>query len=92
MTAAIDDYATFLPGLTAPPKNMALVAYDDSNDLTHVARELLVFSAGDVKVTTLGGQSLVIPSVPAGFVLVGFFTRVWLTGTTVTVGKIVAAW
>lgn len=68
-------------GLDQPAKHAALVTPSDSTDLTVTARALLVGTSGDIKVTTAGGDTLVIPSVPAG-VLPLRVSRVWSTSTT----------
>lgn len=80
--AATDNFSAYNSGLDSPPGNGALVSPNDSVDLTNVSRACIVATAGDVKVTTLGGQTLVIPSVTAGQFLPFRFTRIWSTGTT----------
>lgn len=40
----------------------ANVIPDDANDLVHVTRGISLTGAGILKVTTLGGETLVIPS------------------------------
>lgn len=69
--------------------NAALVSPDDSNDLTKVTRGLLVGTAGAIKLTMIGGQTIVIPNVPAGF-YPWRITRIWNSSTTAT--QMVAFW
>ena len=75
-----------------PAENAALVTPDDANDLAVVTRGLLVGTSGALKVTTNGGQTLVIPAscVVAGTLLPLRVKRVWATGTTAS--NIVAIW
>lgn len=90
MTAAVDLYAHYKMPLGAPYGHAALVTGSDTVDLTNVCSELFISgTAGNVKVTTLGGETLVIP-VPTQFRLQLRCTRVWATGTTAT--NIVAFW
>ena len=65
-----------------PPENWALVTPDDANDLAYVASCIRCGTAGNVKVTTKGGQTLVIPNMQAGETIVGRFKRIWSTSTT----------
>mgnify|MGYP003525968216 FL=1 len=46
-------------------------------------RALYVGAAGAVKVTTIDGDTVTFPGVPAGFVLPVSTKLVWTTGTTV---------
>ena len=69
--------------------NAAAVTPSDSKDLTATTRALLVGTAGDVKVTTLGGQTVVIAAAPAGLLPIQA-TRVWAGGTTAT--NLTALW
>ena len=66
------------------PRHMAIVTPDNSNDLATVSRCFSMVTAGDLKVTTAGGETLVIPSgqFAAGMWHSGQFTRIFATGTT----------
>lgn len=79
-----DDFANFGEGLNAPALNGAVITPSDSVDLTHATRAIRVSSAGDVKVTTVGGDTFVITAMTAGETLPIRVSRVWVTGTTVT--------
>jgi hypothetical protein len=92
MAAAVDTYKGFWRGMTAPAQRVAVVTPDDANDLPAVTRFVSLAVAGAVKVTTRGGDTVVIPS---GALMAGVqhrleVTRVWATGTTAT--GIVAYW
>jgi hypothetical protein len=67
-----------------PLENGANVTPSDSADLTNVSRACVVGGAGNVRVTTLGGQTLTITGVVAGQLLPMRFSRVLSTGTTAT--------
>lgn len=78
-----DDYAGLTGGLESPPKNVALITPHDSNDLTKATRGISFGTAGDLKVITLGGQTVTIPadSLAAGIIHPLRVTRVYSTGT-----------
>lgn len=88
--AATDSFLASVASLLSPAENLDAVTKDDANDLAYVTRGLYVGTSGDVKVTTKGGQTLIIPSLAAGVFHPLRVTRVWSTSTTAT--GIVAAW
>ena len=67
------------PGLSSPARNIALVAVDDANDLPNVAKAIEVQTAGNIKLTTLGGSTI------TKYFSVGYHPiavkRIWSTGT-----------
>lgn len=69
---------------TTPATDAALVTASDSVDLA-VAGYPFVTVAGNLKVTTHDGTTLVLPSVPVGLLPL-CVSRVWATSTTATVG------
>lgn len=79
-----DDFASYGEGLDAPALNAAVVTPNDSTDLTHATRAIRVAGAGDLKVTTVGGDTVVISALAAGELLPIRVARVWATGTTIT--------
>lgn len=83
MTAAHDDYSHAAHDLSGPAEHAAVVTPSDTVDLVDVSRALIVGTTGDLKVTMNGGETVVLPSVPAG-VLPLRVKRVWNTGTTAT--------
>ena len=92
MAAAVDDFATFSASLGDPFVHAALVTPSDGVDLTDVTRGVSIGGAGAIKVTTLGGETLVIPSAALGAGVIHRLrvTRIWNTSTTAT--SIVAYW
>ena len=89
---AIDAFSQFQNGPMDPGEHLAIVTYDDSNDLAHVTRMLVWAAAGAVKVTTVGGETVTIPSMGAGTMLPLRVTRIWSTGTGVAAGNLLAVW
>jgi hypothetical protein len=87
---AIDLHANMTEGLTAPYDNAAAVTPSDSTDLTYVTRALWCATAGDVKVTLLGGDTVTINH-GVHTLLAIRVTRVWSTGTVAS-PQIVALW
>lgn len=89
--AATDDFATYRTGLDSPARHAAIVSPSDSADLTHVTRGLFIGATGGaLKVTTVGGETLVFPDLPANSIIPLQVTRVWLTSQVAT--PIVALW
>ncbi len=91
--AAVDLYGSFnsVP-LDAPAVHVALVSPSDSADLSYVTRGVSMAAAGDLKVTMVGGETVVIPSgaLAAGVIHPLRVTRIFSTLTTAT--GIVAYW
>lgn len=55
----------------------------DSAELSHIVRQIYVGAAGDVKVVSAGGQTVIHVAVPAGSYISGLRIRkVFSTGTT----------
>lgn len=84
--AAIDDFVNFQAGANSDISHLAVVTPDDANDIAHVSRTVAIGAAGTLKVTTLGGETVTIPS---GMLSANVFhrlrvARVWATGTTAT--------
>ncbi len=84
--AATDTFNTYQSGLDSPAVHAVLITTSDSTDQTNAYRAIYngSTSASDVKVTTVGGETLVISSVPSGAILPVRVTRVWSTSTTDT--------
>ncbi len=72
--------------------NVALVTPSDSADLTTPTRGVSFATAGALKVTTVGGQEVTIPSgaLAAGIIHPLQVKRIWSTGTGAA--NIVAYW
>lgn len=73
-----------------PITRAAAVTPSDSTDLTNACRGFVVGTAGNVKVTTLGGDTVTIYSLVAGVIHGIQCTRIWSTGTTAA--NITAVW
>ncbi len=93
MAFAVNPYThvTRPVGVTSPPTAARAVTPDDSNDLAIVCRGLYIGVTGDVEATLVddsvgGGANSESPQVyrglPAGYILVGFFSRVLAASTT----------
>lgn len=85
-----DKFERLLSGLDSPALNAAEVTPSDAADLATDARSLYVGGAGDVKVTTTGGDTVTLKAVPVGTVVPVRTRKVFATGTTATL--IVALW
>jgi hypothetical protein len=92
VSVAVDDFVTFETGLQSPMVHAAIVTPSDSVDLSDVTRGITLSVAADVKVTTAGGETVVIPSgsLAAGVIHPLRVSRVWATGTGST--TVVAYW
>jgi len=89
---ATDDFSSYSNGPSDPGEHLAIPTFSDSTDLANVSRLLLWVAAGAVRVTTVGGETVTIPSLAAGTQLALRVTRVWSTGTTVTAGNLLVVW
>ncbi len=87
--AAVDNFASNAEGTDSPASHAAVVTPSNTTDLSYVTRALIIGTSGDVKVTTKGGETVILPSVPAG-ILPLRVARVFATGTTAT--NISALW
>lgn len=86
-----DPFSTLAVGLSDVASHAALVTPNDSADLAVTPRALLVGTAGTLKVTTAGGETLILPQSVVENVVIGLrVTRVHATDTTAT--DIVALW
>jgi hypothetical protein len=78
-----DEWARISTGVTGPPRNAAEITPNDSADLDYVTRCIYVGTSGDVTVDLVGiGTNITYANLPSGFYLIGFFSRVYSTGTT----------
>ena len=66
----------------SPNDSIDLANPTEGSGLTLGARALWVGEAGDVKVTTAGGNTVTLAGVAAGTILPVRVTRVWSSGTT----------
>ena len=82
MTAK-DPFRTQTRSRAGGPANLLAVTPDDVNDLPYVTQWLYLANAGQLQVTTSGGQTLTTPEMAAGWHPIEL-TRIFATGTTVT--------
>jgi hypothetical protein len=82
-------HPAYQPSYSDPAINAAAVTPSDTVDLSAVTRAIYVGTAGDLKVTMLGGQTVTFTAAPAGWHPI-CATRVFATDTTAE--GIVAAW
>lgn len=90
MPTAINDYGSYEVLPEGPARHAAAVTPHDTNELTNVTRAIYVGGSGNVKVTTIGGETATFTAVPAGAVLPIAAKIIWSTGTTAT--SMLALW
>ena len=79
-----DKFSNYHSGLESPAERAFAITGNDSTDLTVFPRAIYVGGAGNVKVTTLGGDTVTFSGVLAGTVLPVRVKRVFSTDTTAT--------
>ena len=70
------------PNLTSPAQHIEAITPADGTDLTFATRGIYVGTGGDLRVLTLGGDTVTFPDVPAGVILPIRCKRVLATSTT----------
>ncbi|WP_456388099.1 spike base protein, RCAP_Rcc01079 family [Profundibacter sp.] len=78
----VDDFSSYMNGLTAPATDAAALIPSDTVALVSVTRAVFVGSAGDLRVTMLSGDVVVLSNVAAGMVYPLRVSHVMATGTT----------
>ena len=82
-TNAIGGNAGHVPGWGAPASHaFSIGAGDDTNELTYVVRGIWVGTAGDIKLTTIGGETITFVGAVAGSVVPVVAVKVFATGGT----------
>lgn len=73
-------------GPTAPPNHVFLITPSDTDQLVNVTSAISFAVAGDIKVVTIGGETVVIPSgaLVAGIMHPMKINQVFFTGTAAT--------
>ncbi|MET3578214.1 hypothetical protein ABID19_001231 [Mesorhizobium robiniae] len=84
-----DPFEKYAPSPVGPATHAVEVTPSDDADLATIPRALWIGVGGDVRVTTIGGETVTFKSVQDGAFPVRV-TRVYATGTTAT--DIVAVW
>ncbi|MCQ8184058.1 spike base protein, RCAP_Rcc01079 family [Parvularcula maris] len=77
------DLSTLQPGLESPPSRGFAVTPGTASLMTPI-RGLMVASAGDVAVTTVGGDQVTLPALQPGVQYAILATHVLSTGTSAT--------
>jgi hypothetical protein len=80
---ATEDYPHLQTELDSPAQGVFLITPSDTDELAHVTRGISFATAGDLKVVTLAGETVVIPSgaLAAGVQHAIRITRVLATGS-----------
>ena len=79
-----DKFSNYHSGLESPAERAFAITGNDSTDLTVFPRAIYVGGAGNVKVITLGGDTVTFSGVLSGTVLPVRVKRVFSTDTTAT--------
>ena len=79
-----DKFSNYHSGLESPAERAFAITGNDSTDLTVFPRAIYVGGAGNVKVTTIGGDTVTFSGALAGTIIPVRVTRVFSTGTTAT--------
>lgn len=79
-----DDFVTYQPGLSSPYARAEAITPNDSTDLTNSTRALWIGGAGNVKVDTVGGDTVTLVGALVGTIIPIRAKRVYATGTTAT--------
>jgi hypothetical protein len=74
----------------SPLSNAAAVTLHDTNELANYSRALWVGGAGNLKVTTAGGDTVTLSGIPAGTLIPIRAKVCFSTGSTATL--VVALW
>jgi len=78
----IDDFSDFMNGLTSPATGAVMLTPSDTVALNSVSRAVYVGSAGDLRVTMLSGDVVLLSNVAPGMIYPLRVTHVMATGTT----------
>lgn len=82
-----DRYRRYSGGPNTSVDHVCIIDPNDDADLPYVSNGIFVVGSGAVKVTTRGGDVVVLPALPegaTGMYWPVFVTRVWETDTTAT--------
>ena len=82
--SANDPFNNSNTGLDSPAAHAFLPAQSDTVDMANGTRGIYVGGAGDIKLVTVGGETVTFMAVPAGSILPVRAARIWSTGTTAT--------
>lgn len=86
--AATDTYGRInpsnMPAMNWPASNAFAITPHDTNELTYVTRGIWIGGAGNVKVTTVNGDTVTFTGALAGTIIPVRAKIVFSTGTTAT--------
>lgn len=82
--AAVDDFATFAVGMSDTYPHAFAITKSDADELSHVTRAIYVGGAGNIKLLTLGGETVTFIGLPVGTTLRIRAKQVFSTDTTAT--------
>lgn len=85
-----DQYQYEQVPIGGPAQHAALVTPSDADDLATYSRGFYVGQGGNMKVTTVGGETLLLTGLLIGHIYPIRVKRIW--STTTTADKIVAVW
>ena len=84
MAAATDKFYSFGTSLDSPARNAFAITPHDTNELSFVTRGIYIGGAGNLKVTTAGGDTVTFTGVLAGTIIPIQAKLVFSTLTTAT--------
>lgn len=88
--AAVDAHNTLRDELSSPASHAAEVTPDNDNELDYITRGVYVGTTGNLRVKMAGGETVTIPTIPAGTTLAIRVIQIYATLTTAS--GIVAFW
>lgn len=80
----VDKFAAYSTGLNGPATHAFAITPNDSIDLSVSTRTIRVGGAGDLRITTVGGDTITIPACLPGEYVSIRVSRVWAANTTAT--------
>lgn len=77
-----DKFETYAAGLESPARHAFTITPNDNADFANFARAFYVGATGDVALTTVGGDDIIMVGLPLGSVVPVACKRIKSTGTT----------
>ncbi|HYH69007.1 MAG TPA: hypothetical protein VD866_30210 [Urbifossiella sp.] len=85
-----DQFSTHRPGLASPYEHAAEITTHNTNELATYCRAIYVGGSGNLRVTTVRGDTITLTGVVVGTIIPVRAKVVFATGTTAT--NLVALW
>ena len=79
-----DDYGSHKSNIDSPVRHAVAVTPNDSTDLANSSRAIYVGVGGNIKLTTVDGDTVTMVGVAAGSFYPIRVARIWSTDTTAT--------